>query len=89
MPYHIPQELTLDVSHFEHEEQFIESLIKQFGFPNLYSISWLGFQEHLFYDPEARVPFLLKVKGIEDLRRKSPENAEKLETVFRELIIDW
>ena len=76
------QSLTIDVSEFKEEQALIEYLINSFDFPNLYEKSWLGFNEHLFYDPEAKLPMLIIIEGIKSLENNLPEAAKKFKQAF-------
>jgi len=57
----------------------IDTLIEDFSFPDLYERSWHGVSEHFFYDSMMRSPITLNVVGMNKLRNKLPETAERFE----------
>ena len=73
-----PDELAINLDGVTTEEQCFTQLIRQFEFPDLYGRSWRGMDEHLFYDPEMRIPKTLIVDGFMSLERRSPDIAVKL-----------
>lgn len=68
-----PLELIIDVSNSDNENSFIESIIQQFGFPDLYGKTWLSIREHFFYDSMIKVPELLIIKGMKPLKQRLPQ----------------
>ena len=48
--------VSLNIQDIASEEQLFELLINEFEFPELYTRSWEGMKEHLFYDSMMKVP---------------------------------
>lgn len=78
------KELLIDVSNSTNEKNLIESIIRQFDFPNLYERNWSGLTEYLFYDPMMKVPECLSIKGMKLLEQRMPESYVKLNNCLNE-----
>ena len=72
-----PQEIVLDVSGVSDEETLHEYLSKTLDFPGYYGMNWDAFYDCIMYDPELRMPRLLKIKGFGELSRILPDSADK------------
>jgi hypothetical protein len=77
-----PQSLTINVSEIKEENVLIQHLISSIGFPDLYEKSWSGFNEHLFYDPETKLPNLIIIEGINSLEQNLPNATKLLKQAF-------
>ena len=70
-------EQTLDVSGIYDDETLHEYLSARLGFPGFYGMNWDAFWDCITDDNMSGMPKVLKIKGIEDLRRLAPETERK------------
>ncbi|WP_050030807.1 barstar family protein [Verrucomicrobium sp. BvORR034] len=83
-----PAEITLDLSGCTNEDSLFDCLWDTFRFPPLYARSWFGLAENMFYDPEERMPEILKIRGFKILSQVDPISAGKLEAALAECLLD-
>ena len=67
--------VSLNIQDIASEEQLFELLINEFEFPELYTRSWEGMKEHLFYDSMMKVPENLIVSGFKAFQKNNPQTA--------------
>jgi RNAse (barnase) inhibitor barstar len=66
-------EQTIDVSRIYDDETLHEYLSARLGFPGFYGMNWDAFWDCITDDEMSSMPTVLKIKGIEDLRRLAPD----------------
>lgn len=83
-----PAELVLDLSGCKDEDSLLDYLWDAFRFPPLYGRSWFGLAENMFYDPEGRMPEILKIWGFRFLSQVDPISAGKLGVTLADYLLD-
>lgn len=83
-----PAELILDLNGCKNEDGLLDYLWDAFRFPPLYGRGWFGLAENMFYDPEGRMPEILKIRGLKFLSQVDPISAGKLGAVFADYLLD-
>ncbi len=78
----------IDLSTIAVENDIIEQLIGKLNFPDLYTKSWHGFEEHLFYDSMKSMPEKLIVQGMNIFKKRYPDSARNLKKCFENYIND-
>jgi Barstar (barnase inhibitor) len=77
-----PKEITVDLSACNDETSLFKHLWKKLDFPSLYTVSWDGLGENMFYDPDMRMPDIIIVRGFDSFADVDPVSAKKLETAL-------
>ena len=70
-------EQTIDVSGIYDDETLHEYLSARLRFPGFYGMNWDAFWDCITDDEMSGMPTVLKIKGIEDLRKLAPETERK------------
>lgn len=83
-----PKEITVDLSACKDETSLFKCLWWKLDFPSLYTVSWHGLGENMFYDPEMRMPDVLKVRGFDSFADVDPLSAKKLEAAFSDYLLE-
>lgn len=82
-------EQAIDVSGIYHEETLHEYLSKNLGFPGYYGWNWDAFRDCIARDDQSAMPTLLKVAGIDELRRHAPESAKQFESCLADYVAEF
>ncbi len=83
-----PTEITLNVAGCKNEDDLFTYLWRTLDFPPLYARSWHGLGENMFYDPEMRMPEVLKIRGFKPFSLIDPVSAGKLEAELADYLLD-
>jgi RNAse (barnase) inhibitor barstar len=81
-----PPKQTIDVSGIYDDETLHEYLSKTLGFPGYYGFNWDAFWDCIRDDDQSSMPHVLKVRGLDELRRLTPESANKFEACLKDYV---
>jgi RNAse (barnase) inhibitor barstar len=79
MASRVPEQ-SIDVSGVYDDETLHEYLSKTLGFPGYYGWNWDAFWDCIVSDDQSSMPTILRVSGLDELRRLVPESAKHLES---------
>lgn len=68
---------SINITTAKTEEELATLFIAELDLPDLYKHSIHGIAEHLFYDPEMKIPLNLIIKGFSSFSMNSPKISEE------------